>query len=252
MQVAASHYEKKFGVTFDSLTFFSKELLSELHRTEPEITEIPANIEIASQSDTTILADVDILSRVANIESTDLAQREQYFSTLKAIYRKLKSPPEKASQGEDILVVGIEREGRILAKSLGWFSIGRDLRPHAKRIPYKGGLLVGLSEFPDLEAYLKSIIIDGAIATGATIISVIDKLRPLISSFSIYSVHATYEGLHAINRYCVATGLSLNITVGHATLGLNEKFYAVDQVNTKLLVVGDLGDTINEFDNGLE
>jgi hypothetical protein len=47
-------------------------------------------------------------------------------------------------------------------------------------------------------------------------------------------------------------GLSVKITVGHATLGLNDKFYAVDQVNTKLVVVGDLGDTINEFDDELD
>jgi hypothetical protein len=246
MQLAAEQYEKKFGVKFDSLTFLSESLLRELHRVESK-SELPGNIEIASESDSTILADIEELSSVANSASTDASQRGHYFATLKAIYKKLKSNPEPSIQDEDILFVGIEREGRILAKSLGWLP-SKGLHPHAKRIPFEGGLLVGLSEIPDLEAYFKAIIIDGAIASGATIISIIDKLRPLISSFSVYSVHATYEGLNAINRYCEKTGLNISITVGHATHGLNKKFYAVDSINTKMMVVGDLGDTISEFD----
>jgi uracil phosphoribosyltransferase len=120
------------------------------------------------------------------------------------------------------------------------------MRPHAKRIPFKGGLIVGLTGFqlpqPNND---RCIIVDGAIASGATLMAIIGNLRSVTSTFYIYSVHSAYEGLRAILRYGQSIGVDIQITVGHATVGINKKFYAIDANNPKRVVVGDLGDTIS-------
>ncbi|HEX8163565.1 MAG TPA: hypothetical protein VF538_16970 [Pyrinomonadaceae bacterium] len=247
MLVAAEKYERKFGIRFDSLTYFSKELFDTLHRKEGDVTKVPDSVTIASQSDETILDDMEALGQVANSESVSLHQRERYFSALKSIYGKLPSRPDLAAQDESTLFVGIEREGRILAEAMGWLPATHNLHPDAKRVAYDEGLLIGLGEFPPLRTYSRCFIIDGAIASGATIITVIEKLRALTPSFHIYSVHSPYEGLHAITRYGRSEGIDVSISVGHATTGINAKFYAVDPSDPARVVVGDLGDTINDL-----
>jgi hypothetical protein len=72
-----------------------------------------------------------------------------------------------------------------------------------------------------------------------------EHLRDHVTSFSIYSAHATLEGLRAIGRYATTEGLGLQIVVGHATSGLNVHFYAVLPGDPSKLMVGDLGDTIS-------
>jgi hypothetical protein len=247
MLIAAEQYEKKFGISFDSLTYFSKDLFNRLHQTEGDVPQVPDNVTIASLSDETILDDMQALSQVANSGSVSTTQRERYFSALKNIYSKLPSRPDLAIQDESTLFVGIEREGRILAESMGWLPTTHNLHPDAKRIPFNSGLLVGLGKFPLLQRYSRCFIIDGAIASGATIITVIEKLRPLIHAFNIYSVHSPYEGLHAVTRYGESESLNISITVGHATTGINAKFYAVDPTDPARVVVGDLGDTISDL-----
>lgn len=131
---------------------------------------------------------------------------------------------------------------------MGWLPIGHSMNPHAKRIPYEGGLIVGLSAFPQFINYDRCMIVDGAIASGATLIAIIEKLRSITSTFYIYSVHSSYEGLRAITRYGLSANVNITITVGHATTGMNAKYYAVYPDNTKRVVVGDLGDTISEIE----
>jgi hypothetical protein len=245
MLEAAKKYESRFKVRFDSLTYFSEDILSRLHNPETDITSVPNNVMIASHSDPSILNDMEILSNVANSSSITTQQRESYFAALKNIYGKLPSRPDEATQDESKLFVGIEREGRILAQSLGWLPGSHNVHPDAKRVPFHSGLLIGLGQFATLREYDTYFIIDGAIASGATIISVIEKLHHGISSFNIYSVHSTYQGLHAITRYGRSEGLDLRITVGHATAGISKQFYAIDATNK--LIVGDLGDTISDL-----
>lgn len=247
MQTAAEEFERTFNIEFETLHFFPEFLLRKLHHIEGAGTGLPPEIEITSEKDQTITQDIQVLSNIVNNMPVDPTQRARYFETLKAIYRKLHSSPDEFKQDRSMLFIGIEREGRILARDLEWLPLEHHANPHAKRIRYEGGLLVGVTKIENLEAYSKCLIIDGAIASGATIISVIEKVRPLISSYKVYSVHSTYEGLHAISRYCASTGLDIKVTVGHATQGLNNKFYAVEGLNTKLLVVGDLGDTISDL-----
>lgn len=244
MQEVAALFESKYEIKFETLHFFSDSLLRELHRLDNH-PELPPETEITSDKDASIIEDINVLSDIANNTPDDPARRAVYFETLKTVYGKLASTPADATHDPDMLFLGIEREGRALAEAMGWLPSGHNCHPHAKRIPYQGGLLVGVTEIEDLDAYFKCVIIDGAIASGATVISVIQKVRPFISSYKVYSVHSSLEGLHAVNRYCASTGLDLRLTVGHATRGLNKKFYAVAQPNTKMLVVGDLGDTIS-------
>lgn len=247
MANAAQTYERKFGIKFYSLTYFSKELLDELHSTSDGISKLPQNLTIASEGDESILKDIEVLSEIANACNFTITARCRYYESLLSIYGKLPNGLQDKVNQPDSLCIGPEREGRILAGALECLPVGRSLCPQAKRIPYRGGLLIGLDEINEQRQFNKAVIIDGAIASGATIMAIIEKLRRAIRSFHIYSVHGTYEGLRALNRYCQHHDLNIRITVGHATDGLNAKFYATTPESDKRLVVGDLGDTISEM-----
>jgi len=45
-------------------------------------------------------------------------------------------------------------------------------------------------------------------------------------------------------RFGHQIGVEVSITVGHATVGMNKKFYAVDPSDPKSVILGDVGDTI--------
>lgn len=245
----AKKYEDGFHVLFTRFACFSKELFSELHRAEHDPMEVSNNVTIASEMDKSILSDMELLGRVANRESAAVSERREYFNALKSIYHKLPSHPEDAASDESTLCVGVEREGRILAESMGSLPEGHSLRPNAKRIPYEGGLVVGLDDLtPPESTYSKCVIVDGAIASGATLMAIIHELRSVVSSFHIFSVHGPYEGLRGIVRLGEAVGVEVHITIGHATVGMNSKYYAVDPADGKTLIVGDLGDTISDIE----
>jgi uracil phosphoribosyltransferase len=140
-------------------------------------------------------------------------------------------------------VVAPEREGRILTQSMHMLRAGRDLTPHAKRIPFEHGLLVGVSKCSAASNGRPLLFLDGAIASGATLITLLDLLAVPGVPVDICSVHAAGEGVRSIARYAAASRLSVRIYAGHVTEGLSPKFYAVCP-STSELVVGDLGDTI--------
>ncbi len=244
MYGAVRKYQEKFQVCFNTLTYFPQSLLNELHQKATDSVELPSNLVIASLKEQSILEDVQILSRIANKPHLCTSDRELYLNTLKCIYKKLPYQPTELAVKQDTLCVGIEREGQILATALQCLPVGRSLKPHAKRIPYDGGILVGLSSISKINMYSRCLIIDGAIASGSTLISLINELRSVSSSFHIYSAHSTLEGLLAIYSYFKNSNLDIHIVVGDASGNLNKKYYAVDSKAVKQLVVGDLGDTI--------
>lgn len=249
MLEAAAKYEKRFKIKFASLTYFSQALLNELHRSESDPIDVPGNVIIASLTDKTILLEMETLKGIANLPTLTTDQRSCYYSSLINIYHQLPSRPEKLAEDKEVLCVGPEREGRIVSEALGCNPDGHWLHPQAKRVFWEGGLIVGLGEFPSLAQYKHCLIIDSAIASGSTIIAIIEQLRAITSSFYIYSVHSSYEGLRAITRYGVAAGINITITVGHATLGMNDKFYATSSDGSQQLILGDVGDTISELVN---
>lgn len=244
MRRAVVKYEDRFEVHLPDLTYFPRSLFNELHKPSNASSAISSNVTIASEGDSSILQDMEVLSEVANAATLDRAQREQYYATLLAIYGKLPRHPSALAEQTDTLCVGIEREGRMLAEALQCLPLGRSLRPHAKRVLYEGGLVVAMSEWPELEPFERCLLIDGAIASGATLMAAIEHLRSVTSSFYIFSAHSSIEGLRGLTRFAEAIGVDLLITVGHATSGLTPKYYAVVPDDPSRLIVGDLGDTI--------
>lgn len=248
MLVAAEPFERRFGIHFESLAHFSKEALNELHHSAELDAELLATVTIASGNDPSIGQDILTLSEIVNCASLTDKSRRLYFDTLLRIYQKLPSRPEGSCSDPGTLCVGIEREGRILAETLGCLPEGHSFKPHTKRVPFEEGLLVGMTGIPDvLPEYARCLIIDGAIASGSTLIALIEKLRAATACFHIYSAHSTYEGLRAITRYGSSEGLDIHLTVGHATTGINDHFYATFPEDSSKVVVGDLGDMISSL-----
>ncbi len=245
IEKAAIKYEERFKIKFHSLTYFPKALLDKLFLADEDIHGFSDVVNVASHNDKTILKDIEILTRIANGSTISLDDREEYFSTLKSVYEKLPIQPGNKCHDEGTLFVAPEREGRILAEAMGWLPYGHSLHPNAKRIPYNDGLIVGLDQFDIQPLYKNCVVVDGAIASGVTIMAIMDKLSTVTKSFHIYSVHSTFEGLRAVTRYGGSLGVNVDITLGHATSGMNEKFYAVLPSNPSKLIVGDLGDTIS-------
>jgi len=240
---AAKPYEVRFNVKFTGYFVFNANLMKRLHNHTLEIPLPPACI-IASKVDHKILSLIGELTEIANILQPTYDQRTRYFQSLISLYQSLPKSTESFKKPETLHVCP-EREGRILAFSLGWFG-GRCQTPHAKRIPYRRGLIVGLSGLYQDRAYESCNIIDGAIASGATLISIMEALKRKVVSFHVYSAHAAIEGLRALFVYACANRIALQVTVAHATEGLNKKYYAVVEGSTRL-VVGDLGDTIADL-----
>jgi hypothetical protein len=243
MLSAAIPFERRFSIEFGTLTYFSKHALSQLHREDPQRT-LANSIQVASSHEPSIVRDIDVLTDVANGRPAHDLQ-VKYFESLISIYSKLPAQLTTYAADPRTLMVGIEREGRIIAEALGCLPESHSLRPHAKRIWFEDGLLVGFTGLGPIPAYKDAVVIDGAIASGATIIALLEHLRAVTSAFHVLSAHATAEGLRAISRYAEATGLLVKITVGHVTEGLNDHFYATLPRDPRLVVVGDLGDTIS-------
>src|SRR5688500_10307052 len=66
MLYAAEAYEKKYGIHFETLSYFSTMLLNELHRSEGDPTKVSENVIVSSLTDKTILKDIDVLSEIVN------------------------------------------------------------------------------------------------------------------------------------------------------------------------------------------
>jgi hypothetical protein len=240
MRRAAEAFQTRFGVEFTTLTNFTADALASMHRRAGDEFAVMEKVYVASDYDRGVLADFDVLTRIANSPSPSLSDRGAYLNSLLAIYRRLEG---KLHSDDARLLIAPEREGRMLAQSLGWLRNGHDLAPHAKRIPYEHGLLVGVSDCAVSSQVQKITCIDGAIASGATLMAILGLVATPGVPMEIYSVHAAREGLRAIIRFCNARGLPVRIYVGHATEGLSSKFYAVAPHGAGV-AVGDLGDMI--------
>jgi SAM-dependent methyltransferase len=241
MRESAAAFRARFHIDFETLTYFPERLLHDVHREDVDEAELMRRVIIASQRDPEVLQAFEVLSRVANLPAPSLADRADYFAALTSVYSRL---PDQPVPGAEQLIVAPEREGRILADSLGWLRRGRHQAPHAKRIPYAHGLLVGIGGLQPVANVERIVVVDGAIASGATIVALLDLLARPGMAVDVYSVHAAREGLRAVVRYGARAGLSIRVHVGHVTDGLSPKFYAVDAEHGGL-VVGDLGDTID-------
>ena len=244
---AAEIYERKFRLRFETLTLFPKALFARLHAMAavPTVpTGPPSAVVVASHRDPSVLEHMEVLARVANTQQPSEAERSAYLDALLAVYQRLPRDPRPLLDDPRTLCVGIQREGAHLARVLGRLAPGRSSCPHAKRIPFEGGLAVGLQGLAVRQRYAECVITDGAIASGATLMATMDQLRPRVRSFHVFSAHSTWEGLVGLGRYADDVGVQLRLTVGHATMGMNEKYYATLAGPEMRLAIGDIGDTI--------
>jgi hypothetical protein len=239
-------YEQAFRIQFDTLVSFFPSVLKTLHGFDVKSMK---GLQIRTSAVADIEQPISVLAATAAIRKPKLSLRKSYLDALLSIYYSLPEPPDPLRTDRDALFVGIQREGRILAETLGWLPEGHSIVPDAKRM-FHEGLIVGLSGMPKEDRrWKKVVIIDGAIASGATIVAVMCALRLQENCIvKIYSAHATESGVRAIA--CVAKRLKLQvaISVGYISGALNKEFYAVQ--NGPLgsqLVVGDLGDTIAQL-----
>jgi hypothetical protein len=238
-----AEYEQGFQVSFTRFVVFSASAFQALHDPGKDRSD-DANIRIVSRNDPSVLLDLDVLTSVANLDHPGEQDRSAYIAALERIYRKMGPPPGRASSA-DILFVGPEREGRYLGHLTGWFDGSANVwYPNAKRIHHKGGLIVA-SDDPALDGtYRHCVIVDGAIASGATVIAVLARLRHHCPAFTIFSAHSTIEGATAITTYADQIGVEVSLVLGHVTSGLDGHFYARLPDQPSKLVVGDLGDMI--------
>lgn len=250
MQAAAAIFEQRFSIEFGTLTHMSEAALADLHRPPADGPDLLESVSVASASDPSVFADIGVLTEVANNRGASVADRRRYFAALRSIYAKLPRKPIQDREDPNTLFVGIEREGRILAESLNCLPEGHSIRPHAKRVWFDDGLLVGFTGIPPLPTFGHCSVIDGAIASGSTLIALMEHLQAVVRSFRIYSAHAAWEGLRAITRYAALTGLDLEVMVGHVTRGINSHYYAILPNDPSRAVVGDLGDTISGLEHG--
>ena len=245
IDAALAGFEARFDIRFARYALYSKSFLEELHHA-PAATDAKPRIQVATERHPALLHHFAVFSEVANAEEPSAELRCRYFDGLRAIYGTLDQTPARFLADSGVAFVAPEREGRILAQKMGWQPDGRSFHPNAKRIRYEGGLLVGLTEFQVERHFDRVEIIDGAIASGATLMAVMDCMAASSRIFDIYSVHATTEGLRALSGFARIRKLDLTVFVGHVTAGLNDHYYATDSDSSRL-VVGDLGDTISDL-----
>lgn len=238
--------EEKFGINFSAFYFFSENLLNKLHK-KIDLKNNNYNIIVTSETNNIILDVFPVLTKIANSDLLSIEQSKQYLDALLNIYGSLPRKPNTFDQ-ETLLTIAPEREGRILADQMKWLT-SNTITPHFKRVHFRGGLIIGLVDLDINRSYEKCNIVDGAIASGATIISIMDLLKDRINSFSIFSVHSSYQGLYAIIKYANTLNIEISITVGHVTDGLNSKYYAIQETQPSHMQVGDLGDILSKFPN---
>jgi len=244
---ALRKFEKHFNIEFTRYALYSKSFLNEFHH-NLTMTDENVKVQIATEHNKNLLDHFTFFSKVANTENPSNEHRRQYYERLQAVYATLDRSPGQFSENEKVAFIAPEREGRILAEKMGWLPDGHSFHPNAKRVHFEGGILIGLDDINTTCQFDRVEIIDGAIASGATLITIMECMASASNVFDIYSVHATIEGINALTRFAKSRGLQLTCSIGHVTAGLNDKYYAVEVVsNGERLVVGDLGDTISDL-----
>lgn len=251
-------YHERHGIDMERFAVFSREKFESILHKGPD-EEAPGYKEmiLAEEADhaDAVVPHYEVFRRIANLERPlTTRERQEYLDSLLAIYRLMSDSgcgPERFLDDEQALFVGPEREGCILAKQMGWNPDPpvRFKNPDAKRIPNgDDGLIVGLNDL-DLggRPFQRAILIDGAIASGATLIAVMKSLRETIGEFYIYCIHTTRQALNAVKSYSARHNLAIHVVAGKVTTSLSSKYYANywDEDEGRMRYeVGDLGDTI--------
>ena len=176
--LAASRFEERFAITFEAFAVFSSAWLEELYSHASERAAAPAEEkQLVVQPGNHMLSEI---SALANKQSPTMQDRKRYLDTFLDIYRGM----QLADFGCGSITAAPKREGLLLARELS--KLPSDVfAPHLKRIPWESGLAIGIEYLPILRAKRSCQIIDGAVASGATVLALMEMLTPLVDEFKI-------------------------------------------------------------------
>ena len=243
----AREFEARFSRPFTKLIRFPENVLTTLHQPlqEGERNEETSSfaLSVASLYDESVVGHIDTMGRVANGERVSREDSRAFFDAVIAIYHQLRGGLKYLSALDDTFCVSPEREGCWIAEALSCLPPGRSCHPNAKRMPHPDGLIVGLDTPSTQASYSRCVIIDGAIASGSTLIALLESLKSSIDEFHVFSAHATASSLRALSRYSAHAQIRLSLNVGHVSGILNRKRYALHEDGS--LVIGDLGDLMS-------
>jgi hypothetical protein len=200
------------------------------------------NVQIGSQQNTGIIKDITTLSDIANQRNGTEGRHQEYLGALLDIYRRLPATSTALTTPSQSVWIAPRREGNLIATCLRDETHGLTLAPHAKRMMVQGGMLVGLTDFHVPETVTEIVIIDGAIASGATIMAILHNLPIRVKTVRVISAHATRTSALCLLKYASGLGITLMLTIGHISGILNSTYYAVDPEDVSKVIVGDLGD----------
>ena len=245
IQDAVRGYERVHGADFVTATVFGAPLLRSMHQVPGSREATPPIVRVARPDDRSAVdAAMATLTTVANDSTKSEQARRAYLAALLDLFNVVPVDLLESVRRPDTVCVAPEREGQQLASMLGALPVGRNLTPNAKRIPAQDGLLVTTTQLSAPPGAQCCVLVDGVIATGATLICLIDQLRGSIRRFEIVCAHSTAAGLWGLHRYAAAVGIDLDVRVAAVSGSLNSKYYAVDPEDPDILVLGDIGDTI--------
>jgi adenine/guanine phosphoribosyltransferase-like PRPP-binding protein len=233
-------YEEQFSTQFARVVIFDIETLHELHRPGTLSSTV---VHEASATDRQVTATMDDLTDIANTASQADGDRRRYLESLQHLLTGLGRTP-LGSSDEATTVIAPRREGAILAERLGFLDQRPSWTPQAKRIHLGDGLAVGLDEHLPTDAKQHIVLIDGVVASGATILAILSLIAAPGATVEVLTCHGTREGILALTRYAELLQIRLTIRVGHVSGVLNDHFYAVDPQDPQRLILGDIGDTI--------
>ena len=237
MSKATEVYEARFDTCFETLTVLTGKNLTE--RADSRLfAGVVSELPRTEWSDSVFSE----LRRIANLNSSTV-EGERFNQFLVDVYGRLDNTDVVSDDAT--LMVAPRREGAALAQALGWLTTNKSATPEAKRIPFDGGLLVGLAGLPqNLSEFSRVVIVDGAVASGATVMAIIDQLGAAgIRDFRLLSVHGTEAGISNIIRLVRNWHAMIRISIGRISGVLNNYFYAIDPTSGAQLV-GDLGERI--------
>ncbi|MGA4845756.1 phosphoribosyltransferase [Streptomyces sp. G5(2025)] len=232
--------ERAYGTHFSHLVRFTTSELSELHAPGP----LPPNVRVASDTEPAVAERMETITTVANLPHQRPADREHYFQALIDLYGMLPLRVADHTNRPGTEIVAPEREGRILAETLGCRSSDRYWTPQAKRVHVDQGLLVGVDDRLPHQAR-RMVLIDGVVATGVTLMAMLRLTVRAGAVVDVFTCHSTRQGALALTRCAERLGITLNLHIGHVSGTLNEKYYAVDPDAGDRLILGDVGDTIS-------
>jgi hypothetical protein len=231
---------ERFNTEFTTVYEFSRIVLEEATSRARQSFD---NVHLPSKPWSTIDLNIATISRLANSSTgLSLEDRNAYLAAILQIYSFL---DVKTAASNAALIIAPKREGTIIAQRLGLMNgPAQLLTPEAKRIHCHDGLLVGL-QCPAIVRHGNCVVVDGAIASGATISALMHHLHSQVDAFFVYCAHATAQGLALLVQAGEKLGKPIEIHAGMVSGTLDEHFYARnDNSQNSPLVLGDIGDTI--------